>query len=152
MTAMCSVWFDRSGVLHIAPLPTDADSGSITPDDLYNYDGVSITEPVDCGELHNKSDYAHIDTTVTAGSGKNIKSVSNPCVAPANYQSVAAWLLTQYNRRKIYSVKNRCNPALETGDTIKISDAFGQNENAVQTGLSLTFDGSLYAITKGVGS
>jgi hypothetical protein len=150
--AMCSVWFDRSGVLHIAPLPTDAVSGSITPDDLYNYDGVSISEAVDCVELHIKSDYANIDTTVTAGSGKNIKSVSNPCVAPANYQSVAAWLLTQYNRRKIYSVKNRCNPALETGDTIKISDAFGQNENAVQTGLSLTFDGSLYAITKGVGS
>ena len=150
--AMCSVWFDRAGVLHIAPLPVGTASGSITPDELYNYDGVSISEAVDCVELHIKSDYASIDTTVTAGSGKNIKSVSNPCVAPANYQSVAAWLLTQYNRRKIYSVKNRCNPALETGDTVKISDAFGQNENAVQTGMELTFNGSIFAVTKGVGA
>ena len=104
-------------------------------------------------ELHVKSDYANIDTTITAGSGKNIKSVNNPCVAPENYQSVAAWLLAQYNRRKIYSVKNRGNPALETGDTIKISDAFAQNENAVQTGMELTFSGGgIYAVTKGVGA
>lgn len=151
--AMCSVWFDRSGNLHIAELSAGAISGAITPDELYNYDGVSISEAVDCVELHIKSDYASIDTTITAGSGKNIKSVSNPCVAPANYQSAAAWLLAQYNRRKIYSVKNRGNPALETGDTIKISDAFAQNENAVQTGMELTFsrDG-IYAVTKGVGA
>lgn len=151
--AMCSVWFDRSGNLHIAELSAGAVLGEITPDELYNYDGVSISEAVDCVELHIKSDYANIDTTITAGSGKNIKSVNNPCVAPANYQSVAAWLLAQYNRRKIYSVKNRGNPALETGDTIKISDAFAQNENAVQTGMELTFSGGgIYAVTKGVGA
>lgn len=150
--AMCSVWFDRAGNLHIAELSSGTVRGAITPDELYDYDGVSIAEAVDCVELHIKSDYSDsVDETVTAGSGKNIKSINNPCVAPANYQSVAAWLLAQYNRRKIYSVKNRCNPALETGDTIKISDAFGQNESAVQTGLALTFDGGLYAITKGVG-
>lgn len=150
--AMCSVWFDRAGDLHIAELSSGTVRGAITPDELYDYDGVSIAEAVDCVELHIKSDYSDsVDETVTAGSGKNIKSINNPCVAPANYQSVAAWLLAQYNRRKIYSVKNRCNPALETGDTIKISDAFGQNESAVQTGLALTFDGGLYAITKGVG-
>lgn len=149
--AMCSVWFDRSGNLHIAELSSDPVRGAITPNELYDYDGVAISEAVDCVQLHVKSDYSSIDETVTAGSGKNIKSVNNPCVAQANYQSVAAWLLAQYNRRKIYSVKNRCNPALETGDTIKISDAFGQNESAVQTGLVLSFNGSLYAITKGVG-
>lgn len=149
--AMCSVWFDRSGNLHIAELSSGPVRGAITPNELYDYDGVAISEAVDCVQLHVKSDYSSIDETVTAGSGKNIKSVNNPCVAPANYQSVAAWLLAQYNRRKIYSVKNRCNPALETGDTIKISDAFGQNENAMQTGLTLSFNGSLYAITKGVG-
>lgn len=150
--AMCSAWFDRAGTLRISPLSGSAPSGSITPDDLYDYDGVSISEAVDCVELHIRSEYTEIDETVTAGSGKNVKSVNNPCVAPANYQSVADWLLAQYNRRKIYSVKNRGNPAFETGDTIKISDAFGQNENAVQTGLELTFDGSVYAITKGVGT
>lgn len=151
--AKCSVWIDRSGNLHIAELAAGAVSGAITPDELYNYDGVAISEAVDCVELHVKSDYANIDTTITAGSGKNIKSVNNPCVAPANYQSVAAWLLAQYNRRKIYSVKNRGNPALETGDTIKISDAFAQNENAVQTGMELTFSGGgIYAVTKGVGA
>lgn len=151
--AMCSVWFDRSGSLHIAELSAGTVSGAITPDELYNYDGVSISEAVDCVELHIKSDYASVDTTVTAGSGKNIKSVSNPCIAPANYQSVAAWLLTQYNRRKIYSVKNRCNPAFETGDTVKISDAFAQNDTAVQTGMELTFGGGgICAVTKGVGA
>lgn len=102
---MCSAWFDRSGNLHIAELSAGAVLGEITPDELYNYDGVSISEAVDCVELHVKSDYANIDTTITAGSGKTIKSVNNPCVAPANYQNVAAWLLAQYNRRKIYSVK-----------------------------------------------
>lgn len=104
--AMCSVWFDRAGDLHIAELPSGVVRWAITPNELYDFDGVSIAEAVDCVELHIKSDYSDsVDETVTAGSGKNIKSVNNPCVAPANYQSVAAWLLAQYNRRKIYSVK-----------------------------------------------
>lgn len=148
--AMCSVWFARNGDLHIAPLSSGPGSGSITADDLYNYDGVYVLEAVDCVELHVKSDYSSIDETITAGTGKNIKSVNNPCVAPANYQAVAAWLLAQYNRRKNYSVKNRCNPAFETGDTVKITDAFGQNDNVVQIGLTFSFNGSVSATTKGV--
>lgn len=69
------MWFDRAGDLHIAELSSGTVRGAITPDELYDYDGVSIAEAVDCVELHIKSDYSDsVDETVTAGSGKTSRA------------------------------------------------------------------------------
>ena len=77
--------------------------------------------------------------------------VSNPCVADENGQAVADWLLAGFKCRKRYAVKNRCDPAVEIGDTLKIWDIFDNRENAVVTGIDLSFNGGLYAITEATG-
>ena len=83
--------------------------------------------------------------------GDNVVSYSNPCVAADNGQDVAAWLLSICKWTKKYSVRNRCNPAVEVGDTMKIADAFGNNENAFVTGIDVSYDGTLSATTKAAG-
>jgi hypothetical protein len=83
--------------------------------------------------------------------GAIVTSFQNPCVAKSAGASVAAWLLSGLGRRKNYAVKNRCDPAVEIGDTIAAADIFGNFENAVVTGVEVSYDGTLHAVTKGVG-
>lgn len=159
--ARCAVWIDRDGVMRfcsIAPADTGNEDGYITPDELYDYGGVTIGEAVDGVRLSVKNEYrAKEDGNVgvmlsyTSGSGENIKSVSNPCVADSEGQAVADWLLGIYKWRKFYKVKNRCDPAVQIGDTINITDIFNNRENALITGIDISYDGGLSAVTEGVG-
>ena len=41
---------------------------------------------------------------------------------------------------------------VEIGDTVEIDDIYGNRENAVITGLEISYDGTLSAVTKGVGA
>jgi hypothetical protein len=160
--AMCTVYIDRDGALRFTQLSTaSSEDGAITADELYDYSGVSISEPVDGVKLAVSSEYnldadgKPITTTYTAGSvavGSVVQSFSNPCVAPSNGSAVAAWLLGGLKMRKSYNVKNRCDPAVEIGDTVRIDDIFANRENAVITGIDVTYDGTLSAKTKGVGA
>ena len=159
--AMCAVYIDRLGVLRFTQLsPSSAADGSITADELYDYSGVSISEPADgvslnaSGEYRLDSDGKQIQYIYTAGSqgvGSLVQTFSNPCVAPSMGSAVASWLLAGLKMRKQYAVKNRCDPAVEIGDTVKIDDIFANRENAVVTGIEISYDGTLSAVTKGVG-
>lgn len=150
--AMCAVWTDRGGVLQFQPLEvSDAPVASLTPQELYNYDGISVAPKTDGIELLTTSDFEIDDIVFFAGGGTRIESVWNPCVADENGQAVADWLLAQYNRRKRYKLKNRCDPAVELGDTIKVYDAYGHNDNAVVSGIEVRYDGGLSATTTCIG-
>ena len=160
--AMCTVFIDRDGVLRFTQLaPAENEVGAITADELYDYSGVSITAPVDgvrltvAGDYNLDSDGEPIVKVYTAGStgvGSTVQSFSNPCVAPSNGSAVAAWLLGGLKMRKQYAVKNRCDPAVEIGDTVKIDDIFSNRENAVVTEIEADWNGTLSAVTKGVGA
>lgn len=160
--AMCAVYIDRDGALRFTQLsPADESVGDITADELYDYSGVSISEPVDGVKLTVSSEYnldsegKPVSTVYTAGStavGAVMQSFSNPCVASSNGASCAAWLLAGLKMRKQYAVKNRCDPAVEIGDTVRIDDIFANRENAVVTGIEISYDGTLSAVTKGVGA
>jgi hypothetical protein len=149
--AMCSVWVDRAGVLQIRPLEVKqiADD-ELNADRMPSMGGISVSEPVDSVVLTARNEYAGTEAIYTSGTGRRIKTVDNPCVAAANGQAVADWLLAQNNRRVRYDKPNRGNPAVEIGDTLKIYDAYGENRNAVVTTQELTFDGGLSARTKAV--
>lgn len=160
--AMCSVYIDRDGDLRFVQLDLkDAEDGTITSDDLYDYSGVSIADRIDGVTLNVSNEY-HLDdkgnpiryvyTAGTVDVGALTTSVQNPCVAPENGSAVAAWLLSGLQRRKNYAVKNRCDPAVEIGDTLRIDDIFGNRETAVVTGIEIDYDGTLSAVTKGVGA
>lgn len=151
--AMCSVRIDRYGVLCFTELSiADEPADELTPNELYDFTGVSVAEPVDMAEVVVKNPFLEDSEVVyTAGSGKNIKSITNPCVAPSMGDAVAAWVLTWANRRKRYAVKNRCNPAVDLGDTLQIHDLYGNRGLAVVTSIEIEYSGGLSAVTGGVG-
>ncbi len=160
--AMCTAYVDRDGVLRFCNLvPAAEENAALTADQLYDYNGVSIADPVDGVKLYVSGDLVLDEAgektryTFKAGettAGSRGVTFSNPCVAPENGDAVAAWLLAGVQRRKHYSVLNRCDPAVEIGDTLRISDIFDNRETAVITGLDITFETGLSAITEGVGA
>lgn len=157
--ARAALWIDRDGVLRIRRIVTAAEAvAEITADELYDWSGVSIAEEV-AGvtltvprELEKDEDGEVVTEQYSAGisddEGNAQAAYENPCVAPGRGQLVADWLLSAANRRKKYAVKNRCDPAVEIGDTIRIADAFRNDECAVVTGLEIVYDGGLYAVTE----
>lgn len=160
--AMCTVYTDRDGVMRFTKLTVKAEEdGAITADELYDYSGVSIADRVDGVVLNVSSEYIldadgkAIRNTYTAGetgAGMMTVSFTNPCVAASNGAAAAAWLLAGVKMRKNYEVKNRCDPAAEIGDTLRIDDIFYNRETAVVTGIEIDYDGTLSAVTKGVGA
>jgi hypothetical protein len=156
----CSAWVDRDGVLQIHPLEVGEPMDELTADRMPSMGGISVSEPVDCVTLTVRNEYhtdiegefITVENIYTAGSGRRTMNVDNPCVLPASGQAVADWLLAQFNRRVKYDKLNRGNPAIEIDDTLKVYDAYGEDRNAVVTGLVVTFgaDG-LSAQTKAVG-
>ena len=148
--AKSSIWIDRDGVLQIRPLDvSETADDELNPDNMYSMGGIGVLEPVDCVELTVYNEYANTETIYTAGAGRRVKAVENPCAY--NGQEVADWILAQCNRRIRYDKQNRCNPAVEIGDTLKIHDAYSENKNAVVIGQDINFDGGLSAKTKAVG-
>ena len=163
--ARASVWIDRDGVLRFCRLgiknePLGAD-GALTADELYSWSGAEISEEYTGvtlsveRELSDDGNGDPVIETYTAGvaddEGAFTASYENPCVAAERGQAVADWLLVTANRRKKYAVRNRCDPAVEIGDTLTIEDAFRGNGRAVVTGIDIFYDGTLYAVTEAVG-
>ena len=159
--ARASVWIDRSNTLQFKRFVIpDADDavGEITPDELYDWSGVSIapeftgctlTVTREYGEEHDPETETFTFTSGEADdTGENTALYENPCVVPENGQAVCDWLLTAVNWRKKYAVKNRCDPAVEIGDALVISDAFRNDDAAIVTGLDIRFDGVLSATTE----
>lgn len=141
---------------------SSVDMTQITSDELYDYTGVSIADLVQGVRLTVQDEY-RIGKEGTPGRQVSYYSGSqevaaaqvlfgNSCVADSCGQAVADWLLAGSAMRKRYKVKNRCDPAVELGDVVRIDDIFGNRENALITGLEVRYDGTLYAVTEGVGA
>lgn len=124
---------------------------TLTKNELYDYDGITVSESVGRVELVVNDEYSETEIVYTAGDSGKIKSVKNPCVASENGTAVAEWLLDKYSRSKVYSVRNRCNPAAELTDTVRIEDAYGQNDLALVTGITVTYNGGITATTEAQG-
>lgn len=148
--ARCTVYTDRYGVICFAPPVIGDVVGEITADELYSYSGVSVEAVVDAVEV-SSSPLEGDAQTYTSGNGKKKKTISNPCVAPSAGQAVADWILAVSNWRKKYSVQNRCDPAIDIGDTIRIDDIYHHMGKAVVTEYTTTFNGGLSTITGAVG-
>lgn len=144
--AMCSVYFDRDGVLAAADPVLGIASDEINADNAESVSGVSIDEPVNTVELKVNDSYAQEENTYTAqdlepGEAVRTKTVNNPCAV--NGQEVAQWLLSIYTRRIKYSLPVRGNPALDPIDTVNIQSIFGMAEKANITKISTSYSGGL---------
>lgn len=153
--ARCSCWMDRDGFLRFASLDVSMPVEELGEDELYNFNGLELTESVDAVELAARQTDGEngeiIENVFRSGSGENTVSVTNPCVALSEGQAVADWLRLCYRRRRKFSASNQGNPALDIGDTLTIRDAYGQALSAVMTGANLTYNGILSAVTKATG-
>lgn len=149
----CTAYMKLDGVLHFGNLSVaDEAAQTLTADDLYSFDGISISAKVDAVLLKVRDAYSNTESEYMAGEGTNFKTINNPCVHADNGQHVANWLLECYQRRRNYAVSNQGDPALEIGDTIKVYDAYGQNLNVAMTGLTLTFNGAINIVTNALAS
>ena len=147
------VYAGRDGRLRFCrpDLAAAEDVHAITPNELYGFDGITVSEPVGVLRLVVDDEYSDTEITYTAGTAGREVTVKNPCVATGNGDAVAAWLLSRYARRKQYNVKNRCDPALELCDAVRISDAYGQDDASLITGITVRYNGGLSAETEAVG-
>lgn len=156
--ARSTVWIARNGTLTFRRLQVaELAAGQITADELYDWSGVSIAEEITGvtltveRELEKDEQGDPVTETYTSGEpddeGAHTAVYENPCVLATNGQAVADWLLSMSNWRKQYAVKNRCDPAVELGDTLMIEDAFHNDNNAVVTGVEVSYDGTLSAVT-----
>lgn len=157
--ARCTPYFDRESILRFEDFAVkDVPDGEITADELYDYSGVSVSERV-YGVRLWVQDQFRVGTDGTPGRQKVFYSgdeslavgYSNPCIADSEGQAVADWLLKTANMMRRYKVKNRCDPAVEIGDTLRLADAYGNDGNAVVTGLDIRFGQSLSATTEAIG-
>jgi hypothetical protein len=150
---------DYLNVYHQKGFVGELEAGNITADELYGWSGVSIAEEytgvtltvhreLQEGGESGEDPTEEYHAGIADDSGSAVASYDNPCVAAVNGQAVADWLLVMANRRKKYAVKNRCDPAVEIGDTLVIADAFRNDDRAVVTGLEIVYDGGLYATTE----
>ena len=157
--ARCVAYIDRDSVLRFEDIAlADEECGTITADELYNYSGVSISDTVYGCKLFCNDDFRAGDdgtpgrhVTYTTGDADRAVTYSNPCIADSAGQEVVNWLFAAAKMRKKYAVQNRCDPAVELGDTIRIADAFDNFETGVVTGLDIAFGSSLSAITSAIG-
>lgn len=156
--ARATVWIDRDDVVQIKRLTVaETEDAELTANALYDWSGVSVAEEVTGVTLtveRELDEDAPMETYTAGTSGTDSDtsaSYSNPCVAAAKGQDVADWLLAMANMAKVYAVKNRCDPAVEIGDTYKIADVFENDDSAVVTGLDITYNGVLSAVTEAAG-
>lgn len=151
--ARCTIFSDRYGVIQIRePIIGDV-LGELTANELYSWAGVSVSAKVDAVEL-NAEPLNPVDGVTyqyIAGSGESTSSFNNPCVPEAFGATVAEWLLGVCNWRKKFSVQNRCDPAMDILDTIRIHDIYGHMGASMITGYNIEYTGGLSATTEAVG-
>lgn len=131
--AMATCFFDRDGILNIKSLEATDYVDNIDMSNVYNSDIARMNEYVNMIRLTVKDEYTDPETSNTyyGGSGLYYRELQNNCVNTSSGTSVAQWLLRQYERRVYFEIETRGNPALELGDTIRITTLDGMRYIAV---------------------
>ena len=145
-------YFDRDGVLNIKSLEASDYVDNINITNIHNSDIARMSEYVNMIRLTVKDEYTDPETSNTyyGGSGLYYRELQNNCVHSGNGTAVAQWLLRQYERRVYFEIEHRGNPALELGDTIRITTADGMRYIAVIYDLLFEFGNGLKCTIKAV--
>lgn len=88
-------------------------------------------------------EYGVTPTEYTSGTGTPVKSMTNPCVPSDRAAAVAAWIKRQLDRRARYTVDYRCDPSIEIGDVLEITDKIGTSSLVTVCGIEIEYDGGL---------
>lgn len=145
-------WFDRNGRLNIKKLDGGNFVDELDATNIYSNDIARMNEYVNMIRLTVKDEYTDPETSNTyyGGSGLYYRELQNNCVYTNNGTDVAEWLLRQYQRRIYFEIQSRGNPALELGDTIRITMPDGTKYIAVIYDQTFEYDGGLKCTIKAV--
>ena len=139
-------FFNRDDELEFIEMAEGAVVDTLDNDNLSSPAKIAVSERVNTVELTVRDEYAETETIYTAselepGETPQVLSVKNPL----GNQATADWLLLMAQKRLIYELKERGNPARELTDTVKVYDKYGENLNAVIIKEEYSFDGTLSA-------
>lgn len=145
--AMAVCFFNRENELEFVEFALGPVVDTLNNDNLYEPANVSVSDRINKVEITARNEYAETEVIYTAtnkepGEVDKVKSIDNPLVTSSD---VAEWILAVLQKRIIYSLTERGNPAREIGDTVKIYDAYGENRNALITREECSFNGTLRA-------
>lgn len=150
-TAGCAnIYVTRAGkiIIKVSYSALNNPVDTISMNDMYQEPKVTLDSIV----MGASADYytdLNTNTTVTVSnsgvttgdtysvSGNTFINTSDRATAVAN------WVLQEKNYRAIYSVDWRGNPAYEMNDIVDIENSFGDNKNAIITGINLHYEGYL---------
>ena len=91
-----------------------------------------------------KSPYQLVDPSIPAGELASTLKVDNTLInGSAVATSVASWILAENNKRKLYNINWRQNPAFETGDVVTVEDDYSVDDDTTITRQEFNFAGYL---------
>ena len=145
--SMSACFFNREHELEFVDLALGDVVDELGNSNLYEPAEISVSDPINTVKITVRDEYAQTETVYTATNKKldeteKVKLINNPLVAN---QDVAEWLLSVYQKRIYYDLRERGNPAREIADTVRIYDVYGENRNAIITKQEYIYDGALRA-------
>lgn len=156
VAGQCAMFGSRDDFINIVRLSTGAPVDTIDFDNIYNEPQINLEKLVSRVEVNY---YSSVDTAagtvVLSGSepdGATLKIENTLINTQAHAQAVANWIMAEANKRALYDVNWRQNPALECNDTVTIEDAYGANKISRITYQEYTYAGYLAGKTKSKGS
>lgn len=144
--AVCGTcWLTRNDVFKVNQLEVGEIKDTFDKNNLYNMDILNLSDYVTQVRLEVNNEYVEQQDPViyTSGSGGHYREITNDCITSSIGQSVADWILLQKKRRLFFKMECRGNPALEIGDTIKITDNMGTSYLAVIYEQKFEYNGRL---------
>lgn len=145
---VCMIDRNKQAVL-FDPIVSMTATDRITLDEQYNMPTVETSERINTVVLTVGMNEKYTAQQLDRDELPQQLDISNPLVTEG--QAVAEWLLTLRRNTYKYAVQDRGNPARETGDTVQIYDAYGEQRNALVTKLQLFFDGGLVGEMAAIG-
>ena len=147
----CACYINRDGVLvFFDPLETHG----IT--DVLNLNNMSAMPKITVGEKINRVELKVGDITYTASNvGVNepiiVASYDNPLVLDVNGELTATWLMSLRQRRFLYNLQERGNPARDIFDFVTVHDSYGGIRTSTVIRQKLDFDGGLKCEVDAIG-
>ena len=88
--------------------------------------------------------YSKVDGSIPESEQPISLDIDNPLITDTIMAAnVANWILTEHNKRNIYNINWRQNPAIEAGDILVVEDGFSENKTARITRQEYNFNGAL---------
>lgn len=110
------------------------DSTTLTINPTTNHVTIKIE-----GQKLFKAQSSYLIGNKKTGDEKKVKKIINDLISINDSDSFGQWLKLQVDKRMIYTINSRGNPAVELCDTIRIYDTFKENKLAVIYSLEWEF-------------